>query len=227
MKFLILASLFSPILLLATLVLPGAGQSIPTPSATLAPGVASSRFHVVERLTVHTCRNAKLVKQKLQQELGNLTQSSLLTAATDSQANYTAAVDRYKGPAGQIWFLNILHGRWFRLWGFNDPTTYVPTEMAQYTFGNPLTLLTIAKYTMDAFLNAPIRLLVYDTADGGTDIVWDRPCTQLVMNDIPLSAYSACRAVDNMISELDVSSVKDEDGDNEDDEIINGGEGGW
>ncbi|KAK6540010.1 hypothetical protein TWF694_008843 [Orbilia ellipsospora] len=202
MKFPIPVRLVSFILSLATLTLPSASQAVPTPSVTLAPGVVTSRFHIVERLTVHTSRNTTLVKQKLQQELGNLTQSSMLTAATDSQANYTAAVNRYKGPAGQIWFLNILHGRWFRLWGFDDPAAYVPAEMAQYTFGNPLTLLTIAKYTLNAFLNAPIRMLVYDTADGGTNVMWERPCTQLVLNGIPLSAHSACRALDNTISEL-------------------------
>ncbi|KAF3926916.1 hypothetical protein ABW20_dc0105819 [Dactylellina cionopaga] len=176
--------------------------AIPTPSATLAPGIAQSRIHFVERLTVHTPRNVMTVKARIQQQLGNLTQASLLTTATDSKANYTAAVNHYKGPAGYIWFLNILHGRWFRLWGFANPSTYVPQDMTQYTFGNPLVLLTFAQYTIDAFLNAPIRMLVYNTADGGTNIIWECPCTQLVLNRQPFVAYNACKPLDDQISAL-------------------------
>ncbi|EPS41041.1 hypothetical protein H072_5066 [Dactylellina haptotyla CBS 200.50] len=94
-SFLLASSGFPPLVIAQT-------TAIPTPSATLAPGVAQVERHIVERLTVYTSRNATIVKAKLQQQLGNLTQSSLLTAATDSQANYTAAVNHYKGPAGYI-----------------------------------------------------------------------------------------------------------------------------
>ncbi|KAK6332050.1 hypothetical protein TWF718_002585 [Orbilia javanica] len=150
-----------------------AGQ--PTPTATVPPALVTTRTHVVERLNVRTNRNINDVKQRLQRQLGNITSPALLSAAADSRANYTAAVNRYMGPSGYIWFQTILHGRWFRLWGFADTTAYVPKDMTQYTIGNPLDLLVTARYTLDAFLDAPLRLLLIDTADGGTEIMWERP----------------------------------------------------
>ncbi|KAF3144099.1 hypothetical protein TWF703_009393 [Orbilia oligospora] len=137
----------------------------PTPTATAPFPLVTTRFHVVERLNVRTSRNISIVKQRLQQQLGNLTSPALLSAAADSQANYTAAVNRYRGSSGYIWFQTILHGQWFRLWGFADTTAYVPKDMTQYTIGNPLDLLASARYTIDAFLDSPLRLLVIDTAD--------------------------------------------------------------
>ncbi|KAK6353066.1 hypothetical protein TWF696_005056 [Orbilia brochopaga] len=143
-----------------------------------------------------------MVKSRLSQQLGNITASSLLSAGANSQANYTTTVNRYKGPSGYIWFLTILHGRWFRLWGFADTRAYVPTEMQQYTLGDPLVLLNVARYTIDAFLSAPVRLLVYDTEDGGTIIQWDRPCTLQVLPGAPAAAYLACKASDDQLNML-------------------------
>ncbi|KAK6524896.1 hypothetical protein TWF281_011793 [Arthrobotrys megalospora] len=68
--------------------------------------------------------------------------------------------------------------------------------MTQYTIGDPLSLLATARFTVDAFLDAPLRLLIIDTANGGTDIVWERPCTLLTFPGNPLSATQACRELD-------------------------------
>ncbi|KAF3088023.1 hypothetical protein TWF706_011003 [Orbilia oligospora] len=174
----------------------------PTPTATAPFPLVTTRFHVVERLNVRTSRNISIVKQRLQQQLGNLTSPALLSAAADSQANYTAAVNRYRGPSGYIWFQTILHGQWFRLWGFADTTAYVPKDMTQYTIGNPLDLLASARYTIDAFLDSPLRLLVIDTADRGTEIMWERPCTLLTFSQTSFSATQACRELDRHLSML-------------------------
>ncbi|KAK6497508.1 hypothetical protein TWF481_011915 [Arthrobotrys musiformis] len=181
---------------------PVAAQNTPTPTATVPAPLVTTRYHVVERLTVHTRRSIVVVKERLQGQLGNLTSPALLTAATGSQANYTAAVNRYKGPAGYILFQVILHGRWFRLWGFADTTTYVPQDMTQYTIGNPLDLLSSARFTIDAFLNSPLRIMVIDTADGGTDIVWERPCTVINFPQDPSLASTTCRELDRHLSAL-------------------------
>ncbi|KAF3913945.1 hypothetical protein ABW21_db0206656 [Orbilia brochopaga] len=175
-------------------------SAIPRPSTLLPAGVIDKRPYAVERLSVYTRRNITMVKSRLVQQLGILTAPSLLSAGATSQQNYTATVNRYKGPAGYVWFLSIFHGRWFRLFGFSDPRQYVPTEMQQYTIGDPLVLLNVAKYTIEAFLSSPVRLLVYDTADGGTMVVWDRPCTLQVLPGAPVAAYLACRASDDQVS---------------------------
>ncbi|KAK6506064.1 hypothetical protein TWF506_010988 [Arthrobotrys conoides] len=190
---------FSLLLLLLVFVILGPSSLVvgqPTPTATVPAPLVTTRFHVVERLNVHTGRSITVVKQRLQQQLGNLTSPALLSAATDSQANYTATVNRLKGPSGYIWFQTILHGRWFRLWGFADAATYVPKDMTQYTIGNPLDLLPSGRYTLDAFLDAPVRLLVIDTADGGTEIMWERPCTLLTFAQTPFMATQACKELD-------------------------------
>ncbi|KAJ6263534.1 hypothetical protein Dda_2098 [Drechslerella dactyloides] len=207
MKASIAAMIFAAMVALASMMRAGEAtgtstSSVPRPSALLPPGSITKRVYAVERLEVHTPRNVTIVKARLAQQLGNITQTSILGATATSQASYTAAVDDNKGPAGYIWFLSIFHGRWFRLWGFADPRAYVPKEMTQYTIGNPLVLLTFARFTIDAFLNAPIRILVYDTVEGGTTIVWDRPCTQLVLPGAPAAAYTTCRLLDDQISML-------------------------
>lgn len=98
-----------------------------------------------------------MVKQRHQQQLGNLTSPGQLHHCCQS----------IQGPFGVYLVPKyILHGRWFRLWEFVDTTVYVPKDMTQYTIGNPLDLLASARYTIDAFLDAPLRLLVIDTADG-------------------------------------------------------------
>ncbi|KAK6346295.1 hypothetical protein TWF730_010624 [Orbilia blumenaviensis] len=170
-----------------------------TQTTTAPPELVTTRFHVVERLNVYTPRNIDDVKQRIREQLGNLTSPVLLTAGTDSRENYTATVNRYKGPSGYILFQTIFHGRWFRLWGFADPNVYVPQQMTQYTLGDPLALLSTARYTLDAFLDAPIRLLVVDTANGGTNIMWERPCTLSTFPLTPFIARQTCKELDTQV----------------------------
>ncbi|KAF3929583.1 hypothetical protein ABW19_dt0207655 [Dactylella cylindrospora] len=193
----------SVLIFVTSLVAAVAGQTQtsrpPIPSETLKPWMVRDRQHPVTRLEVTTPRDIKLVKARLMEQIGPTIPPLALTSGTNSKANYTATVNRHAGPSGFIHFMTILHGKWFRLWGFADGS-FVPPEMQLYTIGNPLMLETFARYTIDAFLNAPIRMLVYDTPTGGTTIVWERPCTQLVLSGAPLQAFRNCLLQDESVS---------------------------
>ncbi|MBV8638526.1 MAG: DUF302 domain-containing protein [Candidatus Eremiobacteraeota bacterium] len=71
------------------------------------------------------------------------------------------------GPELAI-FLKRDHGTLLGLYG-------EPRHAVQYEIGNPLTASTMTRYNLGAALYAPLRVVLYETNDGGSRFEYDLP----------------------------------------------------
>lgn len=65
-------------------------------------------------------------------------------------------------------FSEFDHGAVLRLYG-------KPRNAVQYLIGNPLTASTMTRYRLPAGLYAPLRVILYETDDGGSCFEYDLP----------------------------------------------------
>ena len=69
-------------------------------------------------------------------------------------------------------FLQFDHGALLRLYG-------KPRKAVQYLIGNPLTASTMTRYGLAAGLYVPLRVILYETDDGGSCFEYDLPSSLL------------------------------------------------
>ena len=50
-----------------------------------------------------------------------------------------------------------------------------PTRFIQYTIGNPMIAITMIEHDIEAGLDVPVRLAIYEHADGRTRLVFNKP----------------------------------------------------
>jgi uncharacterized protein (DUF302 family) len=50
-----------------------------------------------------------------------------------------------------------------------------PTRFILYTIGNPLIAITMIEHHIEAGLDVPVRLAIYEQPDGKTRLVFNRP----------------------------------------------------
>lgn len=75
---------------------------------------------------------------------------------------------RLEAAADLSIFLKFDHGALLRLYG-------KPRNAVQYLIGNPLTASTMTRYGLAAGLYAPLRVILYETDDGGSCFEYDLP----------------------------------------------------
>ena len=74
----------------------------------------------------------------------------------------------HEGDSGFMRFLVLDHGDWLKLYG-------IQTRSRLYTLGNPLIANTMLKHALEAALNVPVRLLIYQSQNGEVRIGYDQP----------------------------------------------------
>jgi hypothetical protein len=77
-------------------------------------------------------------------------------------------VREHLGPSDFTRFLTIGHGTWLTLQGR-------PIRFFQYTIGNPLIAITMMRHHVEAGLDVPVRLCIYEHPDGRTRLVYNTP----------------------------------------------------
>jgi uncharacterized protein (DUF302 family) len=124
----------------------------------------------VEHITITTPRAYADVKRDLESRLGRLDdQARALVRAGEIEA----ARSRLEAAAGQdglaIHYIGI-HGEWLALKG-------QPRNATNYLIGNVLYAVQMTSVDLAAGLYAPLRVMMYENAEGGTTIEYDKPST--------------------------------------------------
>jgi uncharacterized protein (DUF302 family) len=126
----------------------------------------------VEHVTFVTDRPFDAVVRAFEQQVGSLEDagwSSIPSASTD-RADFERRVEAVLGPSGFTRFLTLDHGEWVTLQGR-------PTRFIQYTLGNPMIAITMIEHDIEAGLDVPVRLAIYEHSDGRTRLVFNKPST--------------------------------------------------
>jgi uncharacterized protein (DUF302 family) len=124
----------------------------------------------VQHVTIVTDRPFEQVIEMFEENVGTLEDigwDSIPTASTD-QTDFEARVKERLGPSGFTRFLTIDHGKWVTMQGR-------PTKFIMYTIGNPLIAITMIEHDVEAGLDVPVRLAIYQHADGKTRFVYNTP----------------------------------------------------
>ena len=86
-----------------------------------------------------------------------------------SPADFEKTTRSHEGSSGFMRFLTVDHGAWLKHIGLN-------AKAKMYTIGNPLIAATMIKFDLQAGLNVPVRLLIYEhTATGTVRLAYDLP----------------------------------------------------
>lgn len=91
-----------------------------------------------------------------------------IPAASSNTPDFERRVKELLGPSGFTRFLTIDHGKWVTMQGR-------PTRFIQYTLGNPMIAITMLQYHVEAGLDVPVRLSIYEDAEGKTRVVYNTP----------------------------------------------------
>src|ERR1700742_2954894 len=124
----------------------------------------------VEHVTFVSDRPFDAVIRAFEEQVGSLEQMGwpAIPAASRDQADFERRVRDVLGPSGFTRFLTIDHGQWVTMQGR-------ATRFIQYTLGNPLIAITMIEHHIEAGLDVPVRLAIYEHPDGRTRLVFNTP----------------------------------------------------
>jgi uncharacterized protein (DUF302 family) len=124
----------------------------------------------VEHVTFVTDRPFDTVIRAFEEQVGSLEQMGwpAIPAASRDQADFERRVREVLGPSGFTRFLTIDHGEWVTKQGR-------PTRFIMYTLGNPMIAITMIEHNIEAGLDVPVRLAIYERPDGKTRLVFNTP----------------------------------------------------
>ncbi|WP_241023741.1 DUF302 domain-containing protein [Burkholderia sp. Ac-20365] len=141
-------------------------------SAMAATVEVSETKTIIDHVTVSSSKPYALVKQDLESRLGRLDDHIRALLKQDKVDELRTALQKAAGNDGLVIHYIGLHGDWLMLKGQRKNGT-------EYFTGNILTATEMTSVNMAAGLYAPLRIMVYENAQGGTTIEYDKPSTQL------------------------------------------------
>jgi uncharacterized protein (DUF302 family) len=144
----------------------------------------------VEHVTFVTDRPFDAVIRAFEQQVGSLEDVGWpsIPATSRDQADFERRVHAVLGPSGFTRFLTIDHGEWVSKQGR-------PTRFVMYTIGNPMIAITMIEHDIEAGLDVPVRLAIYEHPDGRTRLVFNTPSS--LMSGLGNAAVtSAARKLD-------------------------------
>ncbi|WP_088342654.1 MULTISPECIES: DUF302 domain-containing protein [Rhodomicrobium] len=124
----------------------------------------------VEHVTFVTDRPFDAVVEAFNEQVGSLEQMGwpAIPAASRDQEDFERRVRDVLGPSGFTRFLTIDHGEWVTKQGH-------ATRFFMYTIGNPMIAITMIEHHVEAGLDVPVRLAIYEHPDGKTRLVFNTP----------------------------------------------------
>ena len=117
-----------------------------------------------------------------------------LVAPAATLSDFERLVCEREGPSGLMRFMTIDHGAW--LTRFYDQ----PTRAVMVVLGNPLVAITILRHDVQIGLNVPVRLYVYEHADGRVRVTYDHPSS--LMGNANSQAKQAAIGLDAKLAAL-------------------------
>jgi uncharacterized protein (DUF302 family) len=148
------------------------GTSVYCAPAMAATVDVSETKMVVDHVTVSSSKPYAAVKQDLETRLGRLDDHIHTLLKENKVEELRTALQKAAGTDGLVIHYIGPHGDWLILKGQRKNGT-------EYFTGNILTATEMTSVNMAAGLYAPLRIMVYENADGGTTIEYDKPSTQL------------------------------------------------
>jgi hypothetical protein len=149
---------------------------------------------VVEHVTLSSSRPYAEVKRDLEERLGRLDDRIRKLLKDNDVEGLRAAVAQTAGKDGLIIHYVGVHGDWLIMKGKR-------ANVVEYFIGNVLSAVEMTSVNYGSGLYAPLRIVLYENARGGSTIEYDRPSTQLSQYH---SAYidDMGRSLDERLSKL-------------------------
>jgi len=143
--------------------------SIPALAATVE---VSETPMIVQHVTVSSSKPYPAVKQAIESRLAKLDDRFRTLAKEKRIGELRAELQKSAGTHGLMIHYTGDFGNWLALKGVQKNGT-------EYFTGNILTAVEMTSVNMGAGLYAPLRIMVYENAQGGTTIEYDKPSTLL------------------------------------------------
>jgi hypothetical protein len=141
--------------------------------AMAAEVTVSSASMQVEHVTMSSSKAYAAVQQNLESRLGKLGPDIRKLAADNQPDALRAAVEKAAGKDGLVWHYTGTHGAWLIMKGG------VPRPVTEYFIGNILSAVEMTSVHYGAGLYAPLRIVLYENAAGGSTVEYDLPSSQL------------------------------------------------
>jgi uncharacterized protein (DUF302 family) len=170
-------------------------------SSSLAAEVqVSQTAMLVEHVTVSSSKPYQMVKHDLEARINKL-ENSMHTLATERRVDeLRAGLTKAAGSDGLVLHYTGTHGDWLVLKGGE------PKPVTEYFIGNVLSAVEMTSVNYAAGLYAPLRIVLYEGAHGGSVIEYDKPSTQLSQYHSP-QIDAIGRSLDERLARL-VSAVE-------------------
>jgi uncharacterized protein (DUF302 family) len=143
---------------------------VPALSAEVA---VSSSVMQVEHVTMTSAKPYEAVKQNLEARLVKLDEHMRQLASEKKADELRAAVEKAAGTDGLVWHYTGTHGAWLIMKGGE------PKPVTEYFIGNILSAVEMTSVNYGAGLYAPLRIVLYANAQGGSTVEYDLPSSQL------------------------------------------------
>jgi len=124
----------------------------------------------VQHVTFVSKRPFSEVVKAFEHNVGTLEEAGWFSipASSKDAAEFEDRVKQTLGPSGFTRFLTIDHGEWLRIQG-------IGAKFMQYIIGNPLIAITMLRHNIEAGLDVPVRLAIFEDERGDTKLVYDTP----------------------------------------------------
>jgi uncharacterized protein (DUF302 family) len=153
----------------------------------------------VVHVRVETGKSFAEVTEGLIRQLGRFDAAGLPSLLAQPQ-EARRKLEAMAGPSGLMLFTTADHGALLSLLGQSR-------KAVQYVVGNPLIALEMTRHDLAAGLYAPLRLLVYENADGQTCLEYDRPSSLFgQFHDDRIDAVDA--GLDRKLEDLIAAAVR-------------------
>jgi uncharacterized protein (DUF302 family) len=124
---------------------------------------------VVHHVRLEADKPFEEVAKAVERQLGRFDPDVYKTLAAGGDAEGARAkIEAMAGPSGFMLFATHNHGALLRLAGQKR-------KAIQYVLGNPLFALQMTQHDIRASLYAPLRVLIYENAQGKTYVEYDKP----------------------------------------------------
>jgi uncharacterized protein (DUF302 family) len=131
----------------------------------------SRRRVAVEHVTIRTRKDYQHVKADLEQAVKRLDDTARAMLQNDDIAGLRERLRQIAGTAGLAIHYVGPHGDWLALQGSRR-------NCCSYFIGNVLYAVQMTSHDLAAGLYAPLRVVIYESDDGGCVAEYDRPSTQ-------------------------------------------------
>ena len=125
---------------------------------------------VTSHVRLETAKAFAEVTKAFERQLGRFDPTVLQSLRPDTQAVHEARawIEAMAGTSGFMLFGTIDHGTLLSVFAERR-------KAVQYTVGNPLIALQMTQHDVRAGLYAPLRVLIYEGAEGNTCLEYDQP----------------------------------------------------